>query len=105
MVVVVVLRGRGTVTFHIGCSPPTSHTAEDMFSDFVACISAQNRALLHLVVEVDVPCPYLDILHDNIYVVGRLDDLIQPDYVRVHEQPQNLYFPPDCKDTGASGTI
>lgn len=39
---------------------------------------------------------HLDVLHDHINVVGGLDDLIEPDDVRVHEEPQDLDLTPHC---------
>jgi hypothetical protein len=39
---------------------------------------------------------YLDILADNIYVIGSLDNFIESDYVRVHEETEDLYLAPDC---------
>lgn len=38
----------------------------------------------------------LDILHDHVDVRGGLNDLVQPDDVRVHEKTQNLDFSPHC---------
>jgi hypothetical protein len=36
---------------------------------------------------------HLDILHDHIDICGRLDDLVQPDDVGVHEEAQDLDLP------------
>ena len=43
--------------------------------------------------------PRLDVLHDDVDVVGRLDDLVQADDVRVHEQAQDLDLAPHCART------
>lgn len=43
----------------------------------------------------------LDILHDHIDVCAGLNDLIQPDDVRVHEQTQDLDLTANCINTGA----
>ncbi len=38
----------------------------------------------------------LDELHDDVDVVVGLDDLVQADDVRVHEQAQDFYLAPHC---------
>jgi len=40
---------------------------------------------------------HLDVLHDDVDIGGRLDDLVQADDVGVHEKPEDLYLPPHCK--------
>lgn len=39
---------------------------------------------------------HLHKLHDHIDVIVSLNDLIKPDDVGVHEQPQDLDFSPHC---------
>jgi hypothetical protein len=39
---------------------------------------------------------YLDILADDIDVIGSLNNFIEPDDVRMHEETQDLYLSPHC---------
>ena len=62
---------------------------DDLLEEVSRLVLAETT-LLHDVVE---ELAALDVLHDHVDVVRGLEDLIQADDVRVHEQPQDLDLP------------
>mmetsp|Transcript_10454 Transcript_10454/g.43278 ORF Transcript_10454/g.43278 Transcript_10454/m.43278 type:complete len:343 (+) Transcript_10454:2484-3512(+) len=62
---------------------------DDLLKEVSRLVLAETT-LLHDVVE---ELAALDVLHDHVDVVRGLEDLIQADDVRVHEQPQDLDLP------------
>eukprot|EP00967_Tisochrysis_lutea_P138460 scaffold249961_cov21-Tisochrysis_lutea.AAC.1 len=46
---------------------------------------------------------HLDVLHDDVDIGGRFDDLVQADDVGVHEQPEDLDFSPNYSSRGRKG--
>lgn len=83
---------RGAAPVHDHVAVAVLDAADDLLEKVTRLVLWQP-ALLHDVVK---QLAALDILHDHVDVCGRLDDLVQPDDVRVHEEAQDLDLAPHC---------